>query len=332
MKTCNLLICLLFSTLAFAADPGPRSLPLGAEKSPIGLDDMYFSSTLDKVLIPAGRTGKIVLIDPATTAIVDSIGGFGTQPPADGGRGIGATSVDESGNLLLATDRSTHQLDVVDPKSKKIVTSTPLEAGPDYVRNVAKTNEIWVTEPRAEKIEIFSFSRATSQPKHSADIEVKGGPEALVIDNPRGVGYTNIDGGKTVVIDLKSHAFIHEWPNGCESAEGALLADSGKLLFVACGEGKVVSIDPDNGKVISAVKANAGIDIIAYNPKLRHLYAPGSKDATVAIISVSNKGELAIVKTLPSVERGHCVVADDHDNFYVCDPMHAGLLVYHDDH
>lgn len=318
--------------VALAAGPQGRSLPLDADKSPIGLDDMYFSAKFGKVFIPAGRTGKIQIIDPATTAIVDSITGFGTKPPADGGRGIGATSVDESGNLLLATDRSTHQLDIVDPKSKKILSSTPLEAGPDYVRNVASTNEIWVTEPRSEKIEIFTFADAKSQPKHSADIEVKGGPEALAIDNARGVGYTNIDGGKTVVIDLKTRKAVHEWPNGCGDAEGALLGDSGKFLFVACREGKVVSIDPTSGKVISTVTANAGIDIIAYNPKLRHIYAPGSKDAKVAIINVSSKGELSIAKTLPSVERGHCVVADDHDNFYVCDPEHAGLLVYHDDH
>ena len=332
MKLRVFLLFMLASLSLYAADPQPRPLALDTGKDPIGLDDMYFSSKLEKVVVPAGRTGKIVFIDPATTKIVDSIQGFGMQANPDGGRGIGATSVDESGNLLFATDRSSHQLNVVDPKSKKILSSTPLEAGPDYVRNVSKTNEIWVTEPRTEKIEIFSFSDSKGSPKHSGDIEVKGGPEALAIDNTRGVGYTNIDGGKTVVIDLKLRAQIHQWPNGCEEAEGALLADAGKFLFVACGEGKVVSIDPESGKVLSTVTAGAGIDIIAYNPKLRHIYAPGSKDATVSIISVSAKGELAMVTTLPAVERGHCVVADDHDNFYVCDPNHAGLLVYHDDH
>lgn len=323
-----LCICALAVT-TWAADAPGRSLPLDQDKTAIWLDDMYFSPALGKVLVPSGRTGKLELIDPATGAI-DSISGFGTEPPAGGGRGAGPTSVDEAGKLLLVTDRSLRQLDVVDPRSRKIVSSVPLEAGPDYVRHVKSTNEIWVTEPAVEKIEIFGYPEPSAKPAHTGVIEVKGGPEALAIDNARGVAYTNIDGGKTSVIELKSRKIIHEWSNGCEEAEGALLNDSGELLFVACREGKVVAMNPDDGKVVSTVSSGAGIDIIAYNAKLRHIYAPGSQSATVAVISVSEKGELSVLRTLPSVERGHCVVADSSNNFYVCDPTHAGLLVYKD--
>lgn len=312
------------------AGNAPQSLPLDADKTPIGLDDMYFSASLGKVLVPAGRTGKLVLLDPAGGPM-ESIGGFGTTPPANGGRWMGPTSVDEADKMLLVTDRSLLQVDIVDPVSKKIVAFSPLEAGPDYVRYVRSTKEIWITEPAAEKIEVFGYPEATAKPAHSGNIEVKGGPEALVIDNPRGVAYTNIDGGKTVVIDLKSRKAIHEWPNGCEGAEGALLNDTGSLLFVACHEGKVVSMDPASGKVLSTVTAGAGIDIIAMNPKLKHIYAPGSQSATVAVISVSDKGELSLLRTVPGVERGHCVVADSSGNVYVCDPTHAGLLVFKDE-
>jgi DNA-binding beta-propeller fold protein YncE len=333
MKNFTLFVCIYLLVGAFcAADSQARFLPLDSDRTPIGLDDMYFSQSLGRVLVPSGRTGKIQLIDPATASIVDSIGGFATQAASTGERWTGPTSVDEAGKLLLVTNRSTHQLDVVDPKSKRILSAAPLEAGPDYVRNVPKTEEVWVTEPRVEKIEIFRLPPGSSDVKHSASLEIKGGPEALVIDNTRAVAYTNIDGGKTLVIDLKSRAIIHEWSNGCEDAEGALLGDSGRFLFIACREGKVVSIDPDHGDVLSSMTTGAGVDIIAYNPKLRHIYAPGSKDAKITILSVSAKGELSIVQTLPGVEHGHCVVADDHDNFYVCDPNRAGLLVYHDDH
>jgi len=329
MKSSTIFLCLLLFTVGFCyADTAGQSLALDPDKSAISLDDMYFSSSLGKVLVPAGRTGKLEMIDPATRAI-DFVAGFGTQPYA-GGRGAGATSVDEAGKMLLVTDRSTHQLNVVDPHEKKIVVSAPLKAGPDYVRYVKATNEIWVTEPHDETIEIFSYPEATAKPESKATIKIPGGPEALAIDNPRGVGYTNVDGGKTSVIDLKTRKVIHEWPNSCKDGEGALLADTGQLLFVACREGKVVSMDPASGKVISTVSSGDGIDIIAYNPKLRHIYAPGSQSATVAVISVSAKGELSLLHTFPSVERGHCVVSDNIGNFYVCDPNHAALLVFKD--
>jgi hypothetical protein len=329
MKFLNIFLSVIFFTIGFCyADTPGQSLALDQDKAPIGLDDMHFSSLLGKVLVPAGRTGKLDMIDPSTQAI-DSIGGFGTQPYA-GGRGAGATSVDEAGKMILATDRSTHQLDIVDPQAKKIVASSPLKGGPDYVRYVNATKEIWITEPHDETIEIFNYPDPAAKPDSTATIKVPGGPEALAIDNARGVAYTNVDGGKTTVIDLKTRKAVHEWPNGCKDGEGALLEDSGQFLFVACREGKVVSMDPANGKVISTVSSGDGIDIIAYNSKLRHIYAPGSQSATVAVISVSPKGELSLVRTLPGVERGHCVVADNVGNFYVCDPNHAGLLMFKD--
>lgn len=312
--------------LAVSADS--KSIALDQSKSPIGLDDMFFSSRLNKVLVPAGRTGKLIMIDPGTQAI-DSIEAFGKQ--ASGGRGVGPTSVDEAASLLLVTDRTTHELNVVDPATKKIVQSAPLASGPDYVRFVKSTNEIWVTEPPDESIEIFSYPASGAKPVHTGQIAIENGPESLVIDNPRGLAYTNIDGGKTVVIELKTHKTLHEYENSCEDATGTLLSDSGQFLFVACREGKVVSMDPATGKIISSASSGEGIDIIAYNPKLKHIYAPGAQSATVAIIAVSDKGELSLVKTFPTVERAHCVVADNLGNFYVCDPVNAGLLMFKDE-
>src|SRR5262249_48363880 len=156
---------------------------LADDSGPIGLDDFRYSARLKKVLVPSGRTGMLALIDPETGSL-DKISGFSTVSAADGARGAGITSVDESADLLLVTDRSAKKLDLVDAGTKKILSSANLAAGPDYVRYVKPTNEIWVTEPRNEQVEVFSYpAKSDSAPVHSAVIEVKGGPEALVIDN-----------------------------------------------------------------------------------------------------------------------------------------------------
>ena len=67
---------------------------------------------------------------------------------------------------------------------KKILVQVPLASAPDYVRYVAATKEVWVTEPGKSRIEIFALSNA--RPSHVGFIDVPGGPESLAIDEKRG--------------------------------------------------------------------------------------------------------------------------------------------------
>ena len=58
------------------AKPTKLALPGGANG--IGFDDLMFVPSLHRVLAPAGRTGKLDLIDPKTQKI-ESVTGFSTQ-------------------------------------------------------------------------------------------------------------------------------------------------------------------------------------------------------------------------------------------------------------
>jgi len=91
------------------------SLPGG--QGGIGFDDLGFSASLHRVLVPAGQSGTLDLIDPDTRK-VSSIRGFANGTMFDGGHGEGITSVDEGKEFLLVTDRTARQLDVVDPKEQ----------------------------------------------------------------------------------------------------------------------------------------------------------------------------------------------------------------------
>src|SRR2546427_2510824 len=92
-------VILLVSTTALAkpeiAKPAKLALPGG--DGGIGFDDLMFSSALHRVLAPAGRTGKLDLIDPKTQK-VESISGFSTDADKfGGGHGEGTTSADTGG-------------------------------------------------------------------------------------------------------------------------------------------------------------------------------------------------------------------------------------------
>lgn len=313
-----------------ATAPSVTPVPMPGASNGAGFDDLGFAPSLHKVLAPAGGSGKLDLVDPATRAVT-SIGGFSAaSAPYGGGHGEGTTSADEGPGVVFAIDRTTKTLAVVDAKTLEVTSRASLAADPDYVRWVAPTSEVWVTEPDAEQIEVFAW-RAGTPPSPSRVVRVAGGPESLVVDAERKVAFTHLWKGTTVAIDLATHAIRATMPNGCEGSRGIALDRQRDLLFVGCAEGKAVAIDPwHGGAVVGTAEVGAGVDVIAYAPSLHHLYVPGSKTATMAIISVAPDGKLTVVATVPTRAGAHCVAADDARQAWVCDPRAGRLLLVKD--
>ena len=296
----------------------------------IGFDDLGFSSELHKVIIPAGRLGKVVLFDPASKEM-EEIGGFSSQNDFAGGHGEGVTSADVGRGAIFATDRDEKTLDLVDPVSKRILAKTKLASGPDYVRFVAATNEVWVTEPHASQIEIFSLpQQGFPVPNHAATIAIPNGPESLIIDGEAGRAYTNLWSDTTLAIDLRKRAIASRWRNGCHGSRGIALDTTRGFLFVGCEEGKLEVLDAKDGRRLGEAASGDGVDIIAYAPKLHHAYLPGGDSATMTVIDISATGKPTMLGTVATARDSHCVTADDLGNAYICDPHKGQLILLHD--
>ncbi len=261
---------------------------------------------------------------------MDSITGFSTTEQYRGGHGEGITSADEGGRVLYVIDRTSRQLAAVDPASKTIVARASLGAGPDYVRYVAPTQEVWVTEPDAEQIEIFRIESSGATLTPAGTIPIKGGPESLVVDPAGGRAYTHLWSGKTVVLDLKTRRPVAEWVNGCAGSRGIALDANRKQLFVGCAEGKAVALSTETGNILGSLQSGDGVDIIDYDPKTSHFYLPGGKSATMAVIEVSPEGKLTLLRTVATASGAHCAVTDGSGHVYVCDPKRGRLLLISD--
>src|SRR5436309_11580452 len=149
--------------LALATAPGGAGepskatpIPLPGGEGGIGFDDLSFAPTLGKLLVPAGRTGNLDLVDPVSRQI-HPIAGFSAQGSFVQGHGEGTTSADFGRGLIFATDRTALKLVVLDPATKAVVAKADLAGSPDYVRWVAPTGEIWVTQPDNDRIEVFTL-------------------------------------------------------------------------------------------------------------------------------------------------------------------------------
>jgi DNA-binding beta-propeller fold protein YncE len=311
--------------------PKPTAIVLPDGAGGIGFDDMGFARGLRKVIVPAGRTGNLVLIDPDSRALT-AISGF-TKSAGGGGHGDGTTSADEGAGLLFASDRSARRLVVVDPAKASVVADAPLAGGPDYVRYVAATHEVWVTEPGSKRIEIFAIpSQGPPQPRSVGAIQFDDGPESLVIDETRKRAFTHEWGSKSHAVDVATRKIVATWNNGCAGSRGIALDEKKGFLFVGCEEGKAVVLDVDHGgKVLGALSPGvAGVDIIAYSEKLGHLYLPGESSGTLAILAVSPAGALSTLTVAQAASGAHCAASDDRGHVWVCDPERGQVLVYTD--
>jgi len=306
-------------------------IPLPGGEGGIGFDDLTFAPDLKRLLVPAGRSGNLDLIDPATRQITPIVG-FSAQGKGTAGHGDGTTSADAGRGMIFAIDRTALKLVVLDAAAKTVVAKVDLAGDPDYVRWVAPVGELWVTQPDKDRIEIFTLpASGPAVPVHKEFLAVPGGPESLVVDAAHGRAYTHLWKSTTLAIDLKSRAIVARWPNGCKGSRGIALDAGRGFLFAGCAEGKAVVLDlSHNGAVLSSLSAGSGVDIIAYDPGLAHLYLPGGKSETMAILGVSKVGKLSLLSTVKTARGAHCVAADDRHQAWVCDPDHGRLLLVND--
>jgi hypothetical protein len=308
-----------------AAGPKPPvAIDLPNGKPGIGFDDLQYSRRLGRVLAPAGRAGTLALADPGTRKVT-AIGAFSQAKTYEGGHDFGVTSVADVGDGLAVTDRTSDELVLVDDAGK-VRARVKLAGGPDYVRWVSTRKELWVTEPEAQQIEVFSISPLRAIEK----IAVPGGPESLAIDDVHGRAYTHLWKGETVAIDVTSRSVAKPWANGCTGSRGLAIDVARELVLVGCADGTATVLAARDGKLLSKLQAVKGQDIIAYSPAKRHLYLAGSESADSAIVAVSEHGELKLLGKGPGAPGGHCITTDDAGHAYVCDP-HGGRLVIVDD-
>jgi len=314
------------SWFAFTAIFGCTSTDGVAVKLPngspgIGFDDLRYSPTMHRVLAPGGRSGNLALIDPKTLE-VSTVSGFSAGKAYDGGHDFGATSVDEGRGLLFVTDRTSRRVVVVDAATRAVVGSAKVGAGPDYVRYVAATKELWITEPDASRIEVFSMPTSGDlDPVSVGSVRVENGPESLVIDATRGRAYTHRWQASTVVIDIASRRIVAEWPNGCASSRGLALDAKHGFFFAGCLDGTISVLDVEkNGRILSTISHGSGLDVLGYNPRLGHLYGAGTACACLVVIGVSNAGSLSFLGRFNATSTAHCATADDEGHAWVCDP------------
>jgi hypothetical protein len=294
---------------AALAQLGPIALTDGGA---LGLDDLGVTAD-GRFLILEAELGTVLLLAPDG-------GASRLQLPGRGGRQIGSAVL--SGGLLIAGDRNHRELLV---SGEDELVAFPLDASPDYVRVAG--DQIWVTEPAKGQIEILGFTTKPLTVRALTSIPVAGGPVALALDPDHASAYTFSERRDRLVrFDFNKHVQTAEWPLACRGApKGLATSFVDELAFVGCSEGLILTLSLRDGHQISRLSTGDGVDIIAFDPQRRRLYVPAGKSANLTIASVASDGSLRKLRTVPTVQRAHCVAAQG-GIVLVCDPTHGRML------
>lgn len=305
----------------------PLLVPNGA--AGVGFDDMRFSPTLSQIIVPAGRTGNVDLINPSTEAITP-IGGFSVSATYSGDSTFGVTSADEGNDVIYATDRTTSTLSRIDPKLKAITATLTLAGTPGYVRYVAPTNEVWVSEPAENQIEVVALMGADGGTglSHAATISVAGA-ESLEIDFMNGLAFTN-SANSTLAIDLSTRAVTGTWANGCTTAKGIAIDPGQRWVLVACNEGKLVVLAEKTGSMLGALNTGAGIDRIAYDGSRARVYVPSPAQAAVEVVVLNPKGVPTLAGSVQATKDARCAATPGGGEVFVCSPAKGEIDFLYD--
>lgn len=310
-------------------DAGSVPVKLPGTPPGIGFDDIRFSATLSQILVPAGRTGDLDLVDPSSEVPV-AVGGFSSSPTYTGDDSFGVTSADEGGGIVYAVDRTSNTLTVVDGRSHMVTATAMLAATPGYVRYVGTTKEVWVTEPAAKQIEIFALPMTEKMPPTSSATLAVPAAESLAVDATSGLAFTNGD-ASTYAIDVQKRMVTATWSNGCKSARGLAVDSTHGWVMVACEAGLVSVIDEKTGKTIGAVTAGSGLDQVSYDSATLRLYVPSPAAAAMAVIHLDPKsGMPTILGSIQTTAQSHCAVAAGGREVFVCAPGTGELLFVND--
>ena len=327
---------LAFLALAAAAAHAPKSIALpGAPATGVGMDFIAYDQAHGRVWVPAGNTGSVDVIATATGKLT-RIEGFATKEVERNGtkRTIGPSSAIVGDGVVYVGNRGDSSICALDAASLEKGPCVVLDSMPDALAVVKATKELWVTTPRNNSIVVLD----TSQPDAltvKQTFTTPGAPECFVVDETRGIVYTNLeDKNRTVAIDVKTRTVTKTWMPDCseDGPKGLALDESANLLFVACPE-RVRLLDAGHdGKILATVEVGEGVDAIDYVQGRHELFAAAGRAGKLVVARLDPKGTLTTVATITTAPSARNAVATEKGVAYLTDAHDGTILVVEPNH
>lgn len=294
------------------------------------MDYLAYDPAHDRVWVPAGNTGSVVVVDAATDRVA-TVEGFPTAEMERHGtkRTVGPSSATAGDGVVYVGNRGDASVCAVDAASLRMGPCLTLDSTPDGLAYVASTKEVWVTTPRDQSIVVIDAAGAGAL-TWKAKVSLDGQPEGFAVDDARGVFYTNLeDKDRTLAIDIRRRQVTRTWLPSCgeDGPKGLALDQRLDFLFVACRDRVMVLDAGHDGKRLSTLAVGDGIDNIDYAEPRHELYAAAARAATLTIARLDPQGGLTPLAIVATVTGARNAVATLAGTAYLTDSAEGRILV-----
>ncbi len=200
------------------------------------------------------RSTHVMVVDTATGKVAgdipDTAGVHGIALAPDLGRGF--TSNGKAGTATI-----------FDLKTLAPLGTVKTGQNPDAILYDAVTKRVFTFNGRSSDATAIDAAKGDVL----GTIELGGKPEFAVADGT-GKVFVNIeDKSEVVELDAKELKVLARWPIAPgEEPSGLALDAKGKRLFSVCGNGMMVVLDSESGKVLATPAIGKGVDAARFDP------------------------------------------------------------------
>ena len=197
---------------------------------------------------------------------------------------------------------------IFDLKTLQTITKVHTGANPDNILYEPVQNEVYTFNGKGKSATVFHPETG----KIIATIDLGGKPESVASDAKAGRIYCNIeDKNEVAVIDIKTHSVVARWPIAPgETASGMAMDEEHHRLFLGCDNKKMVMMDSTNGKVVTTVPIDAGVDANAFDPGTQLAFSSNGDDGTTTIAHESAPDKLSVVQILKTAKGARTMTLD----------------------
>ena len=251
------------------------------------------------------HNSEVVVINVDTQEILGNIAvdGFLHGIALDNDHRLGFIT---DGDSKTSNVKSPEQVVTFDLNTLKRTATTTVGDDPDAIVYDAPSTRTFAFN--GDPMQARAIAAKTSQVEKL--IELGGNPEFSTSD---GIGnvYVNIKNKSEIArIDSKTLKVTAHWPLApCEKLSGLALDRTNHRLFSVCGNGKMVVVDADSGKVVAALLVGALPDGAAYDPGTKLTFS-SNRDGTLTVVRQNTKDEYTVLQTVKTAVGARTMALD----------------------
>ena len=263
---------------------------------PGGFDWMLVDAPRHRLLASHPGKNTLVVLDLKTNAV--------QQIPT--GVEINGIAVDEADNKLF-TAGGGQKVIVFDNTTLTKTAEIPLTGPGDDIVLDTKRDRLYVCHDDGAEDWVFNAKDNTL----TGTVAIAGAPEYVAYDPGTDRLYQNVKPASvTQVIDPATNKVVATWPTAPMTSPHGLAVNPKTHHVFSAGQGKVVMMDQNTGKVLSSVSIAPGyVDQIAFDPGNGRLYCACGDAGVISVVGES-EAAIALLGNVPSHHKSHTLAVD----------------------